>query len=101
MKNGTLHTLAEAKAALQDGLKRDSVDNPVAATRVLTAMARRFRPEGASSWDAFQLVAERELAPFFNGSSATPAKAVSWTLLEVLQWEADRETWEESSKYFI
>ena len=91
MRGGVLRTLAEARAALQDRLRRDGVDNAVAATRALIHVASRFRPEASSSWDALQIAAERELTPFFNGTR-TAAKAVSWTLLEVLQREANRES---------
>lgn len=74
--SATLRSREEAVRALRAELR--SVDNPVGAARALRAVAARFRPEHATSWEAFRLAAERELRPLLNGS----AKAMAWAVLD-------------------
>lgn len=77
--------------ALEDALRNVDPDNPVAATRKVARIARRFRPEANSSWEAFRFAAAKRLHPFFEERDMDPAKAAAWAVVDPYYGRLERD----------
>lgn len=71
-----MRTTQEAREALSEAL--EGVDNPVAASKALGRVVRRFEPEAETSVDALRHIATEALTPHLNGN----AKAVAWAIVD-------------------
>ena len=83
--NAPIQTVAEAKAALDSGLRGlgpENADNPVAAARVVAGVARRCQMPTRSSWEAVRWAAARALQPYFDRRDIPASKAVAWAVVD-------------------
>lgn len=65
-------------------------DNPVAATRMVARVARSYRPETRSQWEAFRFTAVKALRPFFEARDMDPAKATAWAVVDPYHGQLQR-----------
>lgn len=72
----------DADRALAEAL--EDADNPTAAARALARVGRHLAPEAESSFAAFRLHAEKELARFFPGGR-DESKPVAWSVLDAVR----------------
>lgn len=82
--------LKSAQRALRSELEDVAADNPVAATRRVARIARRFEPQAATSWEAFRFAAVQELRPYFEARKVDPAKAAVWAVVDPYYGQLDR-----------
>lgn len=94
----TLHTVSEGTQALLDALDGVEAENPVAATRAVASVARRFRPAAPSSWEAFRFTAVQALRPYFEARPINPAKAAAWAVCDPWYGKLERDESDESVK---
>ena len=69
-----IHTVEAARDALRSAL--GDVDNQVAAARALLSVVGKCRLPARTSWDAFQLAAEKLLEPWFKDTTQAAVWAV-------------------------
>lgn len=89
--DGAFTTRPEATEALEEALADVEPDNPVAATRAVARVARRFRPGASTEWEAFRFAAVRALRPYFDARDMDPAKAAAWAVVDPHYGRLERE----------
>lgn len=93
-----MRTVRDAKEGLEDALERVDSDNPVAATRAVAGVARRFEPETSSSWEALRFAAVQALRPYFEARPMDPAKAAAWAVCDPFYGQLARDEADDSDK---